>query len=153
MGDAQLALDLLMCDSFDEACALASQLEAVNDQRRAREAELSAIASEQAEGSYQGERAIVVAGEGWHEGVKGIVASRLVGTYGVPALLFTIEGDEARGSGRSVGDVNLFRAVESCASLLTRFGGHEAAVGSVTPTASNSRTGPQLSSENSGTCS
>ncbi len=135
MGDAQLALDLLMCDSFDEACALASQLEAVNDQRRAREAELSAIASEQAEGSYQGERAIVVAGEGWHEGVKGIVASRLVGTYGVPALLFTIEGDEARGSGRSVGDVNLFRAVESCASLLTRFGGHEAAVGVTLPTA------------------
>lgn len=135
MGDARLALDLLMCDSFDEACILASQLESVNDQRRAREAELSAIAAEQAAEAYDGERAVVVAGEGWHEGVKGIVASRLVSTYGVPALLFTICGDEARGSGRSVGNVNLFKAVESCSGLLTRFGGHEAAVGVTLPTA------------------
>lgn len=135
MGDAQLALDLLMCDDFDEACALASQLEGVNDQRRAREAELSAIATAEAERTYRGERVVVVAGEGWHEGVKGIVASRLVNAYGVPSLLFTIEGEEARGSGRSVGKVNLFRAVEFCGDLLTRFGGHEAAVGVTLPTA------------------
>ena len=54
-------------------------------------------------------------------------------TYGVPALLFTIDGDEARGSGRSVGQVNLFKAVESASDLLTRFGGHEAAVGVTLP--------------------
>lgn len=129
MGDAQLALDLLMCDDFDEANRLAEQLEAVNDQRRAIEAELSEMAMAQAAEIYDGQRALVVAGEGWHEGVKGIVASRLVNTYGVPTLLFTIEGDEARGSGRSVGNVNLFRAVESCSDLLIRFGGHGAAVG------------------------
>lgn len=134
MGDAQLALDLLMSDSFDEACALAEQLEAVNDQRRAIEAELSEIAKERAAETYHGQRALVVAGEGWHEGVKGIVASRLVNAYGVPSLLFTIDGDEARGSGRSVGSVNLFAAVESTSDLLTRFGGHEAAVGVTLPT-------------------
>lgn len=133
MGNADLALNLLMCDDFDEACQLAAELEEVNDRRRTIEAELSEEAKVQAAEIYHGQRALVVAGEGWHEGVKGIVASRLVTTYGVPSLLFTIEGDEARGSGRSVGSVNLFKAVESCAHLLTRFGGHEAAVGVTLP--------------------
>ena len=112
MGNADLALDLLMCDNYGECCAMAEALEDVNNQRRAIEAELSDIAKEQAGRIYHGQRALVVAGEGWHEGVKGIVASRLVNTYGVPALLFTIDGDEARGSGRSVGNVNLFEAVD-----------------------------------------
>ena len=134
MGDAQLALDLLMSDNFDEACELAAKLEGVNDQRRAIEAELSEIAKDEAAKVYHGQRALVVSGEGWHEGVKGIVASRLVNTYGVPTLLFSIDGAEARGSGRSVGTVNLFEAVESASDLLTRFGGHEAAVGVTLPT-------------------
>ena len=133
MGDAQLALDLLLTDDFEEASAKAAELEAVNDKRRAIEAELAELARDQAAKTYHGQRALVVAGEGWHEGVKGIVASRLVNAYGVPTLLFTIDGDEARGSGRSVGQVNLFKAVESCADLLTRFGGHEAAVGVTLP--------------------
>ena len=133
MGDAQLALDLLMCDNYAQACELAEQLERVNEQRRAIEAELSESAKALAEETYHGQRALVVAGEGWHEGVKGIVASRLVNAYGVPALLFTIDGEEARGSGRSVGSVNLFAAVEQASHLLTRFGGHEAAVGVTLP--------------------
>ena len=96
MGDAQLALDLLLADDFEQANQQAQRLESVNDQRRAIEAELSEIAKAQAAETYKGQRALVVAGEGWHEGVKGIVASRLVNTYGVPCLLFTIDGDEAR---------------------------------------------------------
>ena len=135
MGNAQLALDLLMADDFDAASSLAEQLEGTNDQRRAIEAELSEIARAQAAEIYHGQRALVVSGESWHEGVKGIVASRLVNQYGVPSLLFTIDGDEARGSGRSVGQVNLFKAVESASDLLTRFGGHEAAVGVTLPAA------------------
>lgn len=133
LGDAQVALDLLMTDDFDAACTLAAQLEATNDKRRTIEAELSEVARAKAAEVYHGQRALVVAGEGWHEGVKGIVASRLVHTYGVPCLLFTIDGDEARGSGRTVGQVNLFKAVESVEGLLTRFGGHEAAVGITLP--------------------
>ena len=135
LGDAQVALDLLMTDDFDTACKLAAELEATNDKRRAIEAELSEVAREKAITAYHGQRALVVAGEGWHEGVKGIVASRLVHTYGVPCLLFTIDGDEARGSGRTVGQINLFKAVESAEDLLTRFGGHEAAVGVTLPAA------------------
>ena len=129
MGDAQLALDLLLTDDFDEACKKAAELESVNDKRRSIEAELSEIAKQQAADTYDGQRVLLVSGRGWHEGVKGIVASRLVGIYGVPTLLFTIEGNEARGSGRSVGQVNLFKAVESASDILIRFGGHEAAVG------------------------
>ncbi|MDO4182005.1 MAG: single-stranded-DNA-specific exonuclease RecJ [Coriobacteriia bacterium] len=135
MGDAQLSLDLLMTDDFDQASALAAELESVNNKRRSIEAELSEIAKEKAAKVYCGQRALVVWGEDWHEGVKGIVASRLVNQYGVPSLLFTIEGEEARGSGRTVGQVNLFKAVEHCSDLLTRFGGHEAAVGVTLPTA------------------
>ena len=133
MGDAQPALDLLLTDDYDEAVRCAERLESINDERRAIEAELSEIAKAQAAEEYHGQRALVVAGEGWHEGVKGIVASRLVGIYGVPCLLFTIEDGEARGSGRSVGQINLFKAVESCSDILTRFGGHEAAVGVTLP--------------------
>lgn len=129
MGNAQLALDLLLSDDFADSAHLASELEDTNTRRRTIEAELAEVASEQAEQVFKGQRALVVAGEGWHEGVKGIVASRLANRYGVPTLLFTIEGDEAHGSGRSVGQVNLFQAVTSCQDILVRFGGHHAAVG------------------------
>lgn len=133
MGNADLALELLMTDDFEVAQRKAAELDCVNSERRAIEAELADAAKAKAAASYSGERVLVVAGEGWHEGVKGIVASRLVNAYGVPALLFTIDGDQARGSGRSVGNVNLFKAVESTADILTRFGGHEAAVGVTLP--------------------
>lgn len=129
MGNAQLALDLLMSDDFAEAAHLSAELEKTNTRRRTIESELSEVASAEAERVFDGQRALIVAGEGWHEGVKGIVASRLTNRYGVPAILFTIDGDEAHGSGRSVGDVNLFDAVSSCQDLLIRYGGHHAAVG------------------------
>lgn len=135
MGNAQLALDLLLCDEYGQACLLAKELETTNTERRAIESELAQVAFEQAEQTYQGRRALVVSGKDWHEGVKGIVASRLCNRYGVPSILFTIDRDEARGSGRSVGEVNLFKAIESCKDLLTRFGGHEAAVGVTLPAA------------------
>ncbi len=133
MGDADRALDLLMSDDFDEACRLAEQLEEINDRRREIEAEVAESAKAIAAERYAGGRSIVVAHEGWHEGVKGIVASRLVSAYHVPAMLFSIIDGEARGSGRSYGQVNLFHAVESASHLLTRFGGHGAAVGVTLP--------------------
>lgn len=133
MGNADLAAELLMEDGFDAAAEKAARLDAVNDQRRAIEADLAKVALAQAEDIYRGQHALVVSGEGWHEGVKGIVASRLVSKYGVPTILFSIEGDEARGSGRSVGQINLFKAVAQTSDILTRFGGHEAAVGVTLP--------------------
>lgn len=136
MADPTLALDLLLARDADEAARLAASLEQINQERRAIEAELTEQAEALVQRTYDGGRAIVVGGEGWHEGVKGIVASRLVNRYHVPALLFSIEDGVARGSGRSVGNVNLFEAVEKCSDLLIRFGGHAGAVG-VTCTAEN----------------
>ena len=129
MADPALALNLLMARDAQEAARLAASLEEINQERRSIEAELTEQAEAIAERTYDGGRVIVVGGEGWHEGVKGIVASRLVNRYHVPTLLFSIEDGVARGSGRSVGAVNLFEAVEKCSDLLVRFGGHAGAVG------------------------
>jgi single-stranded-DNA-specific exonuclease len=76
---------------------------------------------------------IVVEGEGWHRGVIGIVATRVVERYHRPALVISIEGGEAHGSGRSLRAFHLLEALESCASLFTRFGGHAFAVGFALP--------------------
>lgn len=134
MADPSDALALLMSDDSVAAEALAATLEEHNRQRQTVEGELSSAALAMAHASYAGERAIVLAGENWHEGVKGIVASRLAETFGVPALLFTVEDGVAKGSGRSVGSVDLFAAIDTCcAPLLTRYGGHAAAVGMALP--------------------
>ncbi len=129
MGSTDVALGLLLTDDPAEAAELAGRLEAVNTERRETEAALAEAALAEAARTYDGGRAVVVAGEGWHEGVKGIVASRLVNRYHVPAIVFSVSDGVARGSGRSVGSVDLFHAVEQCSDVLVRFGGHAGAVG------------------------
>ena len=129
MGSTDVALELLLTEDPVEAATLAGRLEAVNTERREVESALAEAALEEAARTYDGGRVIVVGGEGWHEGVKGIVASRLVNRYHVPAIVFSIKDGVARGSGRSVGSVDLFHAVEQCSDLLIRFGGHAGAVG------------------------
>ena len=129
MGTTDVAFDLLLTDDPADATILAGKLEEINNERREIESQLSEEALAKVERSYSGGRVVVVGGEGWHEGVKGIVASRIVNRYHVPALLFTISDGIARGSGRSVGHVDLFHAVEQCSDMLVRFGGHSGAVG------------------------
>ena len=129
MGDVDVAFDLLISSDATEAARLAAELETINQNRRDIERDLADAAMAMVEETYDGGRAIVVGGEGWHEGVKGIVASRVVNRYHVPAILFSISDGVAHGSGRSVGSVNLFEAVEACSDLLVRFGGHAGAVG------------------------
>ena len=130
MGSTDVALELLLTDDPAEAAILAGRLDAVNTERRETEAALAEAALAEAERTYDGGRAVVVAGRGWHEGVKGIVASRLVNRYHVPAIVFSVTDEGiARGSGRSVGSVDLFHAVEQCSDVLVRFGGHSGAVG------------------------
>ncbi len=129
MGTTETAFDLLISSDHAKAVELAGALEHINTQRRETEAALSDDALGRLEGTYAGERVIVLAGEGWHEGVKGIVASRVVNRYHVPTIVFTVTDGIARGSGRSVGSVDLFHAIEQCSDLLVRFGGHAGAVG------------------------
>ncbi|HEX9093613.1 MAG TPA: single-stranded-DNA-specific exonuclease RecJ [Coriobacteriia bacterium] len=136
VADPAHALELLLTDDPERAELLARGLDGYNRLRQSIEAELlEAARVEAARVFVSGDRALVLAGDGWHEGVKGIVAGRLAGAYGIPALLFCIDGDVAHGSGRSVADVDLHAAVSSCSHLLTRFGGHSAAVGVTLPRA------------------
>jgi len=137
MADPALALELLMTDDGARADDLAHALDEHNRLRQAAEGDLFEAAIAQAERVFApGDRVLVVSGEGWHEGVRGIVASRLVGRLGVPSLVFSVDGDQAQGSGRSVEGVDLHAAVTSLAPMLTRFGGHAAAVGVTLPAAS-----------------
>ena len=129
MGTTEVAFDLLISDDPSEAAVLAGMLERTNTDRRETESALSNEALDVIARTYDGERVIVCGGAGWHEGVKGIVASRIVSRYHVPAIVFSIGDGVARGSGRSVGSVDLFHAVEQCSDLLVRFGGHAGAVG------------------------
>ncbi len=134
MADPAISLELLTTDDPARAEALALALDEHNRVRQSVEADLMSEALAKARESYsEGDRALVLAGEGWHDGVKGIVASKLMGTYHVPTFLFSIEDGVATGSGRSVGQVDLFRALESTADLVDRFGGHAAAVGLALP--------------------
>ncbi|MBW6469359.1 MAG: single-stranded-DNA-specific exonuclease RecJ, partial [Coriobacteriia bacterium] len=130
MADPAIALELLTTEDPVRADALARELDLHNRMRQSVEQDLTEAALALAEREYaEGDRGLVLAGEGWHEGVKGIVASRLVQRFGIPVILLTVEDGEARGSGRSVGAVDLYRAVASTSEMLVRFGGHAAAVG------------------------
>lgn len=130
MADPEIALELLTTDDPKRAAELAKMLDEHNRLRQAAESDLTNLAIAEAEKVFrEGDRMLVVAGEGWHEGVRGIVASRLVNRYGVPVILLCLEDGEAQGSGRSVAGVDLYAAVSSVESLLIRFGGHAAAVG------------------------
>lgn len=123
------ALKLLLADGPLEASNLALHLEELNKTRQSIEADLSDSIVALLERTYEGEPAIVLAGEGWHDGVKGIVASRIAQKYNVPTILCSIEDGIATGSARSVGSIDLFQALESCSTHLLRYGGHAGAAG------------------------
>lgn len=123
------ALKLLLADNPLEAARLAQILDDHNKTRQMAEADLSAAVNALIERTYHGEPAIVLAGEGWHDGVKGIVASRIAQKYNVPTILCSIEEGVAIGSARSVGQIDLFQALEKCSTHLLRFGGHAGAAG------------------------
>ncbi|MCE5191004.1 MAG: DEAD/DEAH box helicase, partial [Actinomycetia bacterium] len=134
MADPALALDLLVETDPGRADEFAHALDEHNRLRQAAEGDLMELALAEAERVHrEGARVLVLAGEGWHEGVRGIVASRIVSRFGIPALLFCVEDGEAQGSGRSIPGVDLFAAVSSASEMLTRFGGHAAAVGVTLP--------------------
>lgn len=133
MQEATIAYDLLMCDEVEQAQRIAVQLEVINDLRRQTESELNTQVEEQLVESYANDPLIVAAGEGWHEGVKGIVASRIARARKKPVIIFSIEDGQARGSGRTYGDINLFELASSCSDLFEKFGGHAAAIGITLP--------------------
>ncbi len=128
------AVGMLLHPSVEEAAALAAKLEDVNAQRRSLEARMFDEACERVDGGEADlarERCIVLSKADWNVGVVGIVASRLVERYGVPAFLFGLdaEGGMATGSARGVPGVHLFDLLRRHERLLARYGGHELAAG------------------------
>jgi single-stranded-DNA-specific exonuclease len=126
MEDASVALRFLRAKTLGEASGGWLSLDNLNQMRRQIEAETTEAAVEMADANAP---VIVVAGEGWHEGVVGIVASRLVDRFKKPAIVLSIEGSSAKGSGRSVGEVDLYALLAACKEHLAGFGGHAMAAG------------------------
>jgi single-stranded-DNA-specific exonuclease len=114
-----------------EARQLAEQLDAENVRRQQEEADIVAAARKAVETDLEvGSRTvIVVAGEGWHRGVIGIVASKLVDAFHRPAIVISTDGDVAHGSCRSIPSFDMLGALESCPEVMIRFGGHKQAAG------------------------
>ena len=134
MGAADLAADLLEEEDPARAEELARELCELNRERQAVEQAICADAVEQIESLRQEERsALVLSSEDWHQGVVGIVASRLSEKYSCPSFMIHLKDGTGRGSCRSYGGFNLFAALESCADLLDGFGGHELAAGFTIP--------------------
>jgi single-stranded-DNA-specific exonuclease len=136
MSSANLALDLLLMKGRDavtreRAQTLARQLAAENTKRQEQEAAVVAEARKTIDGdpSIGAQNMLVVAGEGWHRGVIGIAASKLVEQYCKPVLILSVDDGLAYGSGRSIPAFDLLGALESCADVFLRFGGHRQAAG------------------------
>jgi single-stranded-DNA-specific exonuclease len=128
----EAALTLLLTEDDREAKLLAEELETLNRERQMVEERILREAVDQVESwpeSRRRRRGYVVAGEGWHEGVIGIVASRLVEKYNRPVVMIAGTDGEWKGSGRSVPAFDLHGGLGACSAYLERFGGHRAAAG------------------------
>lgn len=131
IGQADLGARLLSCRDPHEAKALAEKLDMLNTERRAIEEEVRAAALTQAEERGFDAPLVWAAGEGWHAGVVGIVASRLKEATGRPAVVIGFDGDEGKGSGRSVSGIDLGASIQRLAmdGLIEKGGGHKMAAG------------------------
>lgn len=131
MSSADTALQLLLSKVPREAESLAKILDEENKarQRSERETTQEALRKVEQAVNFNRERVLVVEGQGWHRGVIGIVASRLVEKYERPAIVISVEEGVGRGSGRSIKGFHLFNALSSCEDVLEEFGGHEQAAG------------------------
>ncbi len=131
IGKADLGARLLSTPSLTEAEAIAEQLDMLNSERREIENAVRAAALEQAESRGLDAPLVWAAGEGWHPGVVGIVASRLKETANRPAIVIGLDGEEGKGSGRSVSGVDLGAAIQRLTrdGLLLKGGGHKMAAG------------------------
>lgn len=131
IGAADLGARLLSTEDLSEAAALAEKLDKLNAERRAIEATVLDLAADQAESRATEGGLVWAAGEGWHPGVVGIVASRLKERFNRPAVVIGLDGGEGKGSGRSVSGIDLGSSVGALAreGLLLKGGGHKMAAG------------------------
>ena len=126
---AMSAVELLVTDDQDKAAEIAIKLNNENIERQEISAQIFKEAEEMLKDKNDISQAIVLAKEGWHAGVIGIVASRLVDKYHLPTILITIDGKVSKGSCRSIPALNLYDTIADCSNLLLQFGGHRQAAG------------------------
>jgi len=131
IGDASRAVRLFTTKDETEAFEIATELDRENRLRQENELAILEEVKKSIEESIdlKKEKVIVAAGEGWHHGIIGIVASKITEKYYRPCLIISVEDDMAKGSGRSIEGFNLFEALEYCGDLLEKYGGHEQAAG------------------------
>jgi single-stranded-DNA-specific exonuclease len=136
MDVARDVIELFSVKDSQRAIEIAKKLDQLNSERQEEERRiLDAITVRfDQEPALRDAFCIVIDGDGWHRGVIGITATRVVERWGRPTLVISRNGDEAHGSGRSIRAFHLLDALESCSSLLSRFGGHAHAVGFSLPT-------------------
>jgi single-stranded-DNA-specific exonuclease len=136
LGHAIRGVELLMSENEHDANVIARELEELNQRRQRLDRAILDEAREMvAKLDLDDTYGIVLAKEGWHPGVIGIVASRIVEEFGRPAVLIGIDGEVGKGSGRSISAFDLHGALVQCSDLFTRFGGHRAAAGVTLPRA------------------
>ena len=132
LREASIACELLLCDDEKRATEIAESLCEINNERKDTENEIAKETLEMLSDEFNPENTpiIVLGKENWHQGVIGIVASRLTDRYGVPAILVSFdENGMGKGSGRSVNGLNLVHMLGNCSELLEKYGGHELAAG------------------------
>jgi len=130
IGHALRGVELLMTDNDHDANVIARELEELNARRQEIDRAVLAEAREMVEALNLADTfGIVLAREGWHPGVIGIVASRIVEEFGRPTVLIALDGNQGKGSGRSISPLDLHWALGECSDLLLRYGGHRAAAG------------------------
>ncbi len=137
MDVARDVVDLFNEKDVEHARKIAGRLDQLNAERQEEERRImdSIFRRLEEEPALREAYCVVVDGEGWHRGVIGITASRVVERHGRPTLVVSREGDEAHGSGRSIPAFHLLHAIESCHELFSRYGGHAHAVGFALPSA------------------
>jgi single-stranded-DNA-specific exonuclease len=137
MDVARDVVDLFNEKHVERAREIAGRLDKLNADRQDEERRImdSILRRLDDEPALREAYCVVVDGEGWHRGVIGITASRVVERHGRPTLIISREGEEAHGSGRSIGAFHLLHALESCPELFSRYGGHAHAVGFALPSA------------------
>ena len=131
LGCASRSVELFLTDDAEKAKKLAESLCEENTLRQQTEQKMFKEAMEylDANPEVKEDNVIVIPHTDWHHGIVGIVSSKITEKFYKPSILFAIDGDEAKGSGRSVNGFNLFGALENCSDLLEKFGGHELAAG------------------------
>lgn len=146
MDIARDVIDLFSVKDKSQAREIALRLDKLNAERQEEERRIvQAIEERLAENSTLRETfCTVIDGDGWHRGVIGITATRVVERYGRPALVISVDGEDAHGSGRSISGFHLLNALEACSGVFTRFGGHAHAVGFSLPSAKVSELRSQL---------